>query len=45
MGTRAEFDGVVLGEDLTFVGGSIRWTCNLSDQADVVARGKTDRTF
>ena len=39
VGTRAESDGVVLGEDLTVVGGSIRWTCNLPDRADMVAHG------
>ena len=45
-------DGGVLGGDLTVVTGSIRWTGNLFDRADVavrggaaVARGKTDRTF
>ena len=39
MGARAESDGVVLGEDLTVVGGSIRWTGKLSDRADVAAHG------
>jgi hypothetical protein len=45
-------DGGVLGGDLTVVGGSVWWTGELSDRADVaarggavVARGKMDRTF
>ena len=38
-------DGGVLGEDLTVVTGSIRWTGNLLDRADVAARGKTDKTY
>ena len=32
-------DGGVLGGDLTVVTGSIRWTGNLLDRADVAARG------
>jgi hypothetical protein len=32
-------DGGVLGGDMTVVTGSIRWTGNLPDRADVVARG------
>ena len=35
---RAKSDGGVLGGDLTVVTGSIRWTSNLPDRADVVAR-------
>jgi hypothetical protein len=36
---REESDGGVLGGDLTVVGGSVRWTGELSDRADVVAHG------
>jgi hypothetical protein len=32
-------DGSVLGGDMTVVTGSIRWTGELSDRADVAARG------
>jgi hypothetical protein len=32
-------DGGVLGGDMTVVTGSIRWTGNLPDRADVAARG------
>jgi hypothetical protein len=32
-------DGGILCEDLTGVTGSVRWTGNLPDQANVVARG------
>jgi hypothetical protein len=36
---REESGGGVLGGDLTVVGGSVRWTGELSDRADVAARG------
>jgi hypothetical protein len=36
---RAVSDEGVLGGDLTGVTGSVRWTGNLPDRADVVARG------
>jgi hypothetical protein len=36
---RAVSDGGVLGEDLTVVIGSIRWTSNLLDRAIVAVRG------
>jgi hypothetical protein len=36
---RAKSDGGILGGDLTIVGGSVRWTGNLSDQVDLAARG------
>ena len=39
VGARAMSDGGVLGGDLTVVTGSIRWTGNLLDRADVAARG------
>jgi hypothetical protein len=48
VGAHAVSDEGVLGRDLTVVTGSIRWTGNLPDQADVVARGgvwKMCRTF
>jgi hypothetical protein len=52
VGARVVSDGGVLSRDLIVVVGSVRWTGNLSDQANVaarggavVARGKTDITF
>jgi hypothetical protein len=60
MEVHSEFDGAfvdggVLGEDLTVVDGSVRWTGNLSDWADLAGcggaavvrgvRGKKDKTF
>jgi hypothetical protein len=39
VGARAVSDEGVLGGDLTVVTRSIRWTENLPDRADVVARG------
>jgi hypothetical protein len=39
MGARAVSDEGILCEDLTVVTGSIRWTENLPDRADVAARG------
>jgi hypothetical protein len=36
---REESDGGVLGGDITVVGGSVRWTDELSDRADVAVRG------
>ena len=52
MGVHVESNGGMLGGDLIVIGGSVRWTRNLFDRADVavrgeaaVAHGKTDRTF
>jgi hypothetical protein len=51
VGACANHDGGMLGRDMTVVTGSIRWTGNLPDQADVtacggagVARGQTATT-
>jgi hypothetical protein len=36
---RSVSDGPVLGGEMTVVTGSIRWTGNLPDRADLAARG------
>ena len=40
VGAHAVSDGGVLGGDLTVVIGSIRWTGNILDRADVAAHGR-----